>query len=118
MELPDWIPLEAWNAWVDMRKKKKKPLNTDRAINMAINKLESLMNQGHNPEEVLDQSTFNNWQGLFPVKDNERNQGSNRISSGAVSRADEARAELDNLFGKNGSSPQGDGDANKLRLVK
>lgn len=67
--LPDWIPQEAWNGWVEMRKEVlKKPLKTDRAITLAINTLTRLRDEGNDPAAVLDQSTFQGWQGLFAVR--------------------------------------------------
>lgn len=63
--LPDWIPAEAWAGYVEMRKAIKKPLKTDRAINLAINTLERLRADGNDPGAVLDQSTLHGWQGLF-----------------------------------------------------
>lgn len=64
--LPDWLPKEAWEGYVAMRKQLKKPL-TARAEKMAIAKLLELKEQGQDVEKVLEQSEFNCWQGLFPV---------------------------------------------------
>lgn len=67
--LPDWVPAEAWAGYVEMRKETlKKPLKTDRAINLAINTLARLRDDGNDPGAVLDQSTLNGWQGLFAVR--------------------------------------------------
>lgn len=65
--MPDWIPQEAWQAYVEMRKKMRKPL-TDYAIKLAVSKLEQMMLQGQDVQAVLDQSILNGWQGLFPVQ--------------------------------------------------
>lgn len=65
--IPAWIPGDAWSGYIAMRKQIKKPIS-DRAITLAIGKLLDLMNQGQDVGAVLDQSTFNCWQGLFPVK--------------------------------------------------
>lgn len=67
--LPSWIPSDAWAGYVEMRKETlKKPLKTDRAINLAINTLARLRDDGNDPGAVLDQSTLNGWQGLFAVR--------------------------------------------------
>lgn len=66
IELPDWLPREAWDAFVAMRKKIRKPL-TDGAIPLAIKKLGELRTAGHDPRAVLEQSVMNSWQGLFEV---------------------------------------------------
>lgn len=66
--LPDWIPADAWAGYVEMRVTIKKPLKTERAINLAINTLDRLRADGNDPAAVLDQSTLNSWQGLFAVR--------------------------------------------------
>lgn len=68
MSLPNWIPADAWAGYVEMRVSIKKPLKTERAINLAINTLERLQADGNDPGAVLDQSTMNGWQGLFAVR--------------------------------------------------
>ena len=64
--LPEWVPVAEWKGWVEMRKLKKWPL-TARSVQMAINTLAVLRQEGNDPGMVLDQSTFNCWRGLFPV---------------------------------------------------
>jgi hypothetical protein len=66
--IPEWIPADAWAGYVEMRVSIKKPLKTERAINLAINTLERLQADGNDPGAVLDQSTMNGWQGLFAVR--------------------------------------------------
>lgn len=70
-QLPEWIttnqPLrEAWDGFVEMRKKIKHPL-TKRATELAVYELEKLRNAGHDPVAVLNRSTLNDWRGLFPL---------------------------------------------------
>lgn len=81
--LPDWIGSESWNAFVEMRKKIKKPM-TENAMGLAVKALIKLEAQGHRADEVLDQSTFNSWQGLFAIKQDyshdRPNTGANRQS--------------------------------------
>jgi len=62
--LPDWLPAEPWEAWVDMRKRIRKPL-TPRAEKLAVTHLAKLRDLGHDPAVVLDQSTMGNWTGLY-----------------------------------------------------
>ena len=66
--LPDWIPKEHWASYEEMRNKIRKPM-TDSARRMAVLKLENLNEQGQPPGQVLRQSVFNGWQGLFPIKE-------------------------------------------------
>jgi len=75
--LPDWIPKEAWSEFVKMRTKIKHPL-TEYAMKLAINKLAELRDEGNDPQAVLDQSTFNSWQGLFAVKEKPSNGNGSR----------------------------------------
>jgi hypothetical protein len=80
-ELPYEIPVEAWNAYIAMRIKiGKRP--TEHAIELAVAKLIELKGDGHDPGAVLDQSIFNNYTGLFALKD-QRNSTANRNSTAA-----------------------------------
>ena len=58
--------VKVWSEWIEVRKKIRKPL-TDRGIELAIAKLQKLKVEGNDPTEVLEQSIFNSWQGLFPI---------------------------------------------------
>ena len=78
--LPNWVPLDAWNAFVEMRiNNKSKP--TVKAMQMLINKLEKLKDEGCDPLEVLEQSTMNNYKGLFEVKQNGKFNNSTKPTS-------------------------------------
>ena len=59
---------QAFIDYVNMRKKIKKPM-TDKAIELAIKKINELSN-GDNDKAIaiLNQSIMNSWQGLFPLK--------------------------------------------------
>ena len=65
--IPDWIPTVSWNAFVEMRKKIKKPL-TDHGKNLCVKKLSVLRDSGYEPEVILDAAVMNDWQGLFVPK--------------------------------------------------
>lgn len=67
--LPDWVPPEPWAGWVEMRAKKRIP-NTERALNLALGKLEELRKAGQNVAAVIDQSTTRGWTTFYPVKAN------------------------------------------------
>jgi hypothetical protein len=78
--LPDWLPLEPWQAYQDMRKSIKRPLTTH-GLRLALNTLSKLQDEGHDPAAVLNQSTFNNWKGLFAVKENINGTGRRETTS-------------------------------------
>jgi hypothetical protein len=64
--LPDWVPVEEWSGYLEMRTKIRKPM-TGRAMRMAVKMLVALKEQGHEPAAVLNQSIFKSWQSLWPV---------------------------------------------------
>ncbi len=67
-EIPSELS-EAWNAYVEMRKKNKKPL-TDYAKQLAYKKLMDLSsNNFETANAILQQSVLNSWQGLFSLKE-------------------------------------------------
>ncbi len=68
-ELPDWIPLETWNAFIDMRKRIKKPA-TDFAKKLIIGKLEKFKSQGQDIVAILEKSITSGWQDVFELKEN------------------------------------------------
>lgn len=96
--LPEWIGTEPWKDFLEMRNKIKKPL-TEKGMGMAVNKLELLESEGHRADDVLNQSTFHSWQGLFAIKEEYRNgnanTGANRQSRPSlVDRVKQANAHL------------------------
>jgi hypothetical protein len=64
--LPDWLPVEPWEAFVEMRKKIKAPL-TEYAKKQCFKQLEMLRTRGHPPELVLNQSVMKGWRGVFEL---------------------------------------------------
>lgn len=52
----------------EMRIRIRKPM-TDKAKEMLVNKLQEFKDKGHNIIEILEQSVFNSWQGVFEVKE-------------------------------------------------
>lgn len=85
MVLPEWVSIEAWDGYLEMRKTIKKPL-TERGKKLALGKLNDLRRQGFDPSMVLDQSTFMSWQGLFPIKGERDGDGASRKTFDAIRR--------------------------------
>lgn len=65
---------EALEAYEEMRKKIRKPL-TVKAKQMVLKKLESMAPDEETQIAILNQSTMNSWQGIFPLQDQRRNGG-------------------------------------------
>ena len=68
-DLPDWIPLETWNAFLDMRKRIKKPA-TDFAKKLIVGKLQKFKDQGQDVVAILEKSITSGWQDVFELKEN------------------------------------------------
>ena len=65
---PDWLPKETFIEFVEMRKKLKKPL-LEKSYNRFFNHLKKICNESKStPEEILNYSILNSWQGIFPLK--------------------------------------------------
>jgi hypothetical protein len=65
--LPSWLPIETWNAYVEMRKKIKHPL-TDFAIRLYCRAFERLKQGGISEAEIIEAietSIAKGWQGIF-----------------------------------------------------
>jgi len=65
ISFPDWLPVKTFNEYLLCRKKKLKK----EAYTRFFNKLKKLSDStGNTPEEILDQSIANGWEGIFEVK--------------------------------------------------
>ena len=64
--LPDWMPLETWQAFLAMRKKIKR-VPTDHAIHLLIKKLDRFRANGQDIQVVLEKSITSNWQDVFEI---------------------------------------------------
>lgn len=76
----DTLLNQAFADYVEMRKQIKKPM-TDKAITLAIKKLQDLsaipFNETMDNEmaiQILNQSIMNSWQGLFPLKEERKKE--------------------------------------------
>jgi hypothetical protein len=67
LHLPEWVPAEAWSAFLEMRRKLRAPM-TAVSIDRTVAQLEQLKKEGHDPAEVLMQSVQNAWRGVFPLR--------------------------------------------------
>lgn len=108
IKVPDFINLEIWNDFINMRKLIKKPA-TERAKTNLIKKLTDFHTEGIDPNECLNNSITNNWQDIFKPKNgasNEKNLGNkfngfNYTTGGKPSIGEAVERTLENI--KNGS---------------
>jgi hypothetical protein len=69
---PDWLPMEEWETFIEMRHKLGKPM-TVYAQELAVAKLGRLRAYGHDPKKVLEQSILGSWTGLYEIKPDKGN---------------------------------------------
>jgi len=66
--LPAGLSEETFSEYLDMRKKIKKPL-LEKSFNRFFKSLSTICQQNKaSPEDILNQSILNSWQGIFPLK--------------------------------------------------
>lgn len=63
--LPDWLNPEIWSSWVAYRRDLKKPIKSQQTVTQAINLLDRSRKKGFTPDEIINKSIANGWQGLF-----------------------------------------------------
>lgn len=68
VQLPDWLSAEIWSSWVAYRRDLKKPIKSQQTVTQAINLLDRCRLNGYAPEEIINRSIANGWQGLFEPK--------------------------------------------------
>ncbi|WP_439237536.1 replication protein [Klebsiella quasipneumoniae] len=68
VQLPDWLSAEIWSSWVAYRRDLKKPIKSQQTVTQAISLLDRCRQNGYSPDEIINQSIANGWQGLFEPK--------------------------------------------------
>lgn len=63
--LPEWLSAVTWSSWVEYRRDLKKPIKSQQTVTQAINLLDRCRLNGYAPEEIINRSIANGWQGLF-----------------------------------------------------
>ncbi len=68
-DLPGWVPVEPWIAFVEMRKAMgSRAKLTPHAAKLIVGKLDEFRKQGMDLTEILNNSIMNNWKSVFPLK--------------------------------------------------
>lgn len=65
--LPDWIPADAWAAFMETRKTKKAK-STAYALGLIVKSLEAFKADGHDPLAILNASIKAGWSDVYPPK--------------------------------------------------
>lgn len=110
-EVPEWMPAEQWNAYHDMRDRmRKRP--TAHAVSLMIGKLQDWRAKGHDPGEILDNSTLNNWTGIFEPKANDNGKrNEHKRSDGVADALDRRIRSVESTGQANGRNAElGEGD--------
>ncbi|PRH17542.1 hypothetical protein C6T71_27035 [Burkholderia multivorans] len=69
IELPDWLPDEAWDMWCEHREAKHKEAPWTRpAAVVSLRKLTKLRELGQDPKACIEEAVLRGWTGLFPLK--------------------------------------------------
>ena len=81
--LPEWMPMQLWADYLEMRKVKKAS-PTEKAIMLLIAKLDGWRAKGHDPSEILSKSITSNWTDIFEPKGKQHgtHTGSRAIRTG------------------------------------
>jgi hypothetical protein len=66
--LPDWIPSEAWDAFMEVRRTKKAKA-TPYALSLIVKTLEKIRDAGHDPIDALHSSIRSNWTDVYMPKE-------------------------------------------------
>jgi hypothetical protein len=65
LAVPDWLPADAWRTWCDHRKAIGRKF-TEHAQDLAIQKLDSLRAEGHDPRKLIDLAIESGWSSFNP----------------------------------------------------
>jgi hypothetical protein len=99
VELPEWMPSSAWDAYVRYRKKGKAPFTED-AVRVTIRDLTKLQSAGQDIRAVLEQSIQRGWTGVFPIKQEDGNGKGNNTNNG---RTNQIKQDLASALARMGS---------------
>jgi hypothetical protein len=106
--LPECVPEDAWNGYIEVRKDKKYPM-TVHALQLLLRKLEQFRKDGHKLETLINEATVRGWRSIFLVQDlpkAQKNTGAhvgqyNPGEEKPMSEADLEAAKIE-LFGEEG----------------
>ncbi|WP_241300526.1 helix-turn-helix domain-containing protein [Burkholderia stabilis] len=72
LELPDWLPFDAWDAWCEHREAKATGKSgipwTRPAARVSLKKLEQIRGRGMSVVDAIDESVLRGWTGIWEAK--------------------------------------------------
>jgi len=93
--IPDWVPRETFLEFLELRKKLRKPL-LEKSYPRFFKTLRNICDDTRaSPEEVLNNSIVNGWQGIFPPKKYGGNNGNGTNRQFGYGRAQGPGPEID-----------------------
>jgi hypothetical protein len=95
--LPDWIDKELWEAFLEIRKKKRMPV-TDKAFQLMIKDLTNWRSGGDDPNKVIEQSVKRGWGGLFELKDGRNGTHQKNTGRTGTEKPGDLRASIDRPY--------------------
>jgi uncharacterized protein YdaU (DUF1376 family) len=91
--IPDWIPKNTFLEYQNSRKKKIKT----QSLNRFFNSLKKICDETRaSPEDILNQSIVNGWEGIFPLKNGGNGNGSGNTRPGYSGSTGTAHAKTGN----------------------
>ena len=119
-EIPDWLDPKDWNDYIEYRKGIRAPMSPV-AQRKAIDELDRLRSEGHDPSRVISQSIINEWKGLFPVKSSRNVQGGPgrpKTKTFAEIRTDNNKKAINDFLKKNGEPPLFEEEGEKKNVIE
>lgn len=92
VDLPAWLPADAWRDWVDHRKAVGRKF-TPKAQAIALRKLEELRAAGHDPRKLIELAIESGWSSFNP-RESTRAGGQRGHRVGAIPRDDRPDDEI------------------------
>jgi phage replication O-like protein O len=84
-QVPDWVPKDTFIEFIEMRRKLRRPL-LEKSYPRFFKSLQKLCNETRaSPEDIINQSIINSWQGIFPLKTGGNGNGSGHRGSPGTS---------------------------------
>lgn len=93
---------DAFEEWMEMRKRKGKPLLTVKGVNRALNTLARLSDDVDTQIMIIHDAINNNWLSFYPLKGPSRANGSNSKANGKAKELEDTYAMIEEWA--NGSS--------------